>query len=257
MAGSVSGDESLAGPRELLARYRDLCETAGGFRTSGDRMPRDIREELSQLEAELQTRLWLGSANGDASANGEKAKPPRSRKSAASKPRPALDTPVPPSLPEVAATKAGTATVFSDGACQGNPGPGGYAAIVKMPGQPDKEIHGGKARTTNNEMELTAALMGLREAVSMGADPISVVSDSEYLVKGMTSWLPKWAKNGWKTTMGNPVKNRQLWEDLQKLSHGRTVSWSWTRGHSGHPENERCDILATAAARRAGDAHSG
>ncbi|HEX2987680.1 MAG TPA: ribonuclease H, partial [Chloroflexota bacterium] len=96
-----------------------------------------------------------------------------------------------------------TATVFSDGACQGNPGPGGYGVIVKLPGQPPRELSGGKAHTTNNEMEMTAAIEGLKAAVAGGAKEITVISDSEYLVKGMTGWIKGWLRNGWKTSSGS------------------------------------------------------
>ena len=143
------------------------------------------------------------------------------------------------------------AIVFSDGACIHNPGPGGYGVIVRMPGQADLELSGGKPRTTNNEMEMTAAIVGIKTAISMGATEITVVSDREYLVKGMSGWVQGWLRNGWKTSKGQPVKNRRLWEELSNLCQGRSVSWSWTRGHRGHPENERCDRLAMAAAEEA------
>ncbi|MGI5837608.1 MAG: ribonuclease HI [Chloroflexota bacterium] len=144
-----------------------------------------------------------------------------------------------------------SATVYSDGACLGNPGPGGYCAIVRVPGNPEKMVSGGKARTTNNEMEMTAAIEGLKVAIAQGAREITVVSDSEYLVKGMTGWVRGWLRNGWKTSRGEPVKNRPLWEELHRLSQGRSVTWSWIRGHAGHPENERCDAVAVAAAHEA------
>ncbi|HEX5414862.1 MAG TPA: ribonuclease HI [Chloroflexota bacterium] len=141
--------------------------------------------------------------------------------------------------------------VFTDGSAEGNPGPGGYCALVRVPGQPDRELSGGARHTTNNQMELTAAIVGLQAAVAEGAGAITVITDSEYLVKGMKSWLAGWVKKGWTTSTGQPVKNRELWEQLAQLVRGRNVEWQWVRGHAGHPENERCDALATAAAARA------
>jgi len=120
-----------------------------------------------------------------------------------------------------------------------------------MTGRPDRELSGGTNHTTNNKMELTAALVGVRYAVDSGAEDITVISDSEYLVKGMTRWLPGWSAKGWKTATGEPVKNRELWEQLAQLSRGRSIQWQWIRGHAGHPENERCDQVATRAAREA------
>lgn len=144
-----------------------------------------------------------------------------------------------------------SATIFTDGAAEGNPGPGGYCAIVRVPGRPDRELSGSSIHTTNNKMELTAAIAGLRAAIDAGADDITVVTDSEYLVKGMTEWLPEWERRGWKTWAGQPVKNKDLWQQLVSLTRGRNVRWQWIKGHAGHPENERCDLVATASARRA------
>jgi ribonuclease HI len=143
------------------------------------------------------------------------------------------------------------ATVFTDGSAEGNPGPGGFGAIVRIPGLPDRELSGGTNHTTNNKMELTAAIVGVRAALDAGAKQITVKSDSEYLVKGMTRWLSGWLAKGWKTSDGQPVKNRELWEQLDALRTLGTIRWEWIRGHAGHPENERCDSLATAAARKA------
>ena len=131
----------------------------------------------------------------------------------------------------------------------GNSWAGGTA--YRGSGNPEKMVSGGKARTTNNEMEMTAAIEGLKVAIAQGAREITVVSDSEYLVKGMTGWVRGWLRNGWKTSRGEPVKNRPLWEELHRLSQGRSVTWSWIRGHAGHPENERCDAVAVAAAHEA------
>lgn len=241
-----SRDETEENPLELLARYRRLCETAGAAGLSGSPLPRSVTEELNHAEAELQSRLWLASAarpglNGSTPAGraGTTRRSPSAGDAVVERVSPA-DRPAP----------AG-ATVFSDGACIGNPGPGGYCAIVRVPGRPEMTLSGGKARTTNNEMEMTAAREGLKQAISMGAREVTVISDSEYLVKGMTGWLKGWLRNGWKTSTGQPVKNRSLWEELHDLSRNRSVSWTWTRGHAGHPENERCDALAVAAAKEA------
>jgi len=252
-------DETQAKPLDLLERYRLLCENAGASRVTDTPLPKDLREQLARMEAELQTRLWMATAT---SAGDGPEKPARSSRTRAASPqvetpRQGLlegdeDTPRPqkPSVSPTTASPA-TATVYSDGACLGNPGPGGYGAIVKLPGQPNRELSGGKARTTNNEMEMAAAIEGLKIAISSGAKEIAVISDSEYLVKGMTGWIKGWLRNGWKTSTGSPVKNKPLWEELHRLSQGRAVTWSWTRGHAGHKENERCDELATTAAREA------
>jgi ribonuclease HI len=146
---------------------------------------------------------------------------------------------------------AQVATIFTDGAAEGNPGPGGYCAIVRIPGRPDRELSGSSIHTTNNKMELSAAIAGLKAVAETGATEIRVIADSEYLVKGMTNWLAGWVAKGWKTAYGQPVKNRELWEQLAELTRGKSVQWEWVRGHAGHPENERCDEVASAAARQA------
>jgi ribonuclease HI len=146
---------------------------------------------------------------------------------------------------------ATTATVFTDGSAEGNPGPGGYCAIVRVPDLPDRELSGGTNHTTNNKMELTAAIVGVSAALDVGARQVTVISDSEYLVKGMTRWLAGWQAKGWKTAEGQPVKNRELWERLATLATRGEIRWQWIRSHAGHPENERCDVLATTAARKA------
>jgi ribonuclease HI len=135
-------------------------------------------------------------------------------------------------------------TIYSDGACEGNPGPGGYAAIVDVDGD-RREILGGERRTTNNRMELKAVIA----ALALLAEPASVrvVTDSQYVAKGMTSWIHGWKRKGWRNSSGEPVKNRDLWEELERLARPHRVSWQWIRGHSGHPENERADALARKA----------
>lgn len=243
------GDETLEGPLELLARYRQLCEAAGAAESRGGPIPRSMVEELGRVEGELRARLWLASRE----ASGRTPSRPTPRSEHDPFPEPGMSAPRPSVLDTPSEPLTGRATVYCDGACIGNPGPGGYGALVRVPGHPEQTLSGGKARTTNNEMEMTGAVAGLRLALSLGATEVNVVSDSEYLVKGMTSWVRGWLRNGWKTRAGDPVKNRALWEELHALSQGCTVSWSWTRGHSGHPENERCDQLAMAAAQRAAD----
>jgi ribonuclease HI len=263
-------DLTLAKPLDLLARYRLLCERMGACRATDTALPRELRDQLSRIEGELQTRLWLATAGGSGSPDPEKpARSPRSTTSPAAPPtgRTAPSNGTDPTGAAAARRVKGihldgpelaplapsrTATVYCDGACLGNPGPGGYGVLVRVPGQPERTLSAGKARTTNNEMELTGAVEGLKLAVSLGAKEINVVSDSEYLVKGMSGWLKGWLRNGWKTAAGTPVKNRALWEELHRLCQGRTVNWSWIRGHIGHAENERCDALAVAAAREAG-----
>lgn len=134
--------------------------------------------------------------------------------------------------------------VFCDGACSGNPGPGGYGAILRCNGR-EKEISGGAAETTNNRMELTAAIEALRQLKR----PCKVVitTDSQYLVKGMTEWIHGWLRKGWQNSKREPVVNRDLWEALLELSRIHTIEWKWVRGHDGHVENERCDQLAREA----------
>ncbi|MFQ5559009.1 MAG: ribonuclease HI [Nitrospinota bacterium] len=134
--------------------------------------------------------------------------------------------------------------VFSDGACRGNPGPGGYGVLVVADGKV-KEISGSEKRTTNNRMEMIGALRGL-EAVKTPSK-IIVTTDSNYVVKGMTEWLAGWMKRGWRTAGGSGVKNRELWEKLVTLSEKHAVRWKWVKGHNGHAENERCDALANMA----------
>jgi len=146
-----------------------------------------------------------------------------------------------------AASSAGTTSIveiFCDGACSGNPGPGGYGAILRYSGH-EKEIRGGEGYTTNNRMELTAVIEALR-LLSRSCN-VTVVTDSQYLVKGMTEWIRGWQRKGWQNSKKEPVLNRDLWEELLKLSGQHTVTWKWIRGHNGHAENERCDELARQA----------
>jgi ribonuclease HI len=137
-------------------------------------------------------------------------------------------------------------TIYTDGACEGNPGPGGYAAIVDRKGR-RRELTGSEPRTTNNRMELLAVITGLRSLEEPSA--VKVVTDSQYVANGMKSWIHNWRRKGWKTASGTPVKNRDLWEELDELSRKHRVRWEWIRGHNGHPENERADTLAREAIR--------
>lgn len=135
--------------------------------------------------------------------------------------------------------------IFTDGACMGNPGPGGYGAIIKCV-EGAREISGGNPETTNNRMELTAVIEALRQLER--PSNIVVVTDSNYVVKGMTEWLPGWIKRQWRNSRKKPVLNRDLWETLVFLSRRHQIEWQWVKGHDGHPENERCDLLAKKAA---------
>jgi ribonuclease HI len=140
--------------------------------------------------------------------------------------------------------------VFTDGACLGNPGPGGWGVILRWRGI-EKELSGGVAETTNNRMELTAAIEGFA-ALKRGV-PVRVTTDSTYLRDGVTRWLPRWQQNGWRTADRKPVKNADLWQRLGALIADHRVEWLWVRGHSGHAENERADRLARIAAESARD----
>src|SRR5690349_20268502 len=134
--------------------------------------------------------------------------------------------------------------IFCDGACSGNPGPGGWGTILSFRGT-EKELSGGESDTTNNRMELTAAIRGL-EALSRPCR-VRITTDSQYLVKGITEWIHGWRKKGWVTSGKQPVLNRDLWERLLELTSMHEVEWVWVRGHNGHSENERCDELARMA----------
>jgi ribonuclease HI len=138
--------------------------------------------------------------------------------------------------------------VFTDGACQGNPGPGGWGAILRYKGH-EKEISGYAPETTNNRMELQAAIEALK--LIKRSLPVDLYTDSEYLRKGMTEWLTGWKKNNWRTAAKQPVKNQDLWEQLDALATEHKITWHWVRGHNDHPENERADKLATGAIKEA------
>ncbi len=131
--------------------------------------------------------------------------------------------------------------IFSDGACRGNPGPGGWGALLRFDGK-EKPLFGGEKNTTNNRMELKAAIEGL--AALKEPCLVDLTTDSQYVRKGITEWIHNWKKNGWRTAAKKPVKNGDLWKELEVLSKQHTVTWHWVKGHSGHRENEIADELA-------------
>lgn len=142
--------------------------------------------------------------------------------------------------------------IFTDGACKRNPGPGGWAALLRM-GAHEKELVGGEPHTTNNRMEMTAVLEGLRALKTPCA--VTVHTDSRYVIDGMTQWIFGWQKRGWTNAAKKPVMNEDLWRALIEAVRPHKVVWQWVKGHAGHPENERVDALASAeAARQAVDA---
>lgn len=135
-----------------------------------------------------------------------------------------------------------TVELYTDGACRGNPGPGGWGVLMRY-GSHEKELYGGEASTTNNRMELTAAIQGL-QALTRESCKVALYTDSKYVMQGITEWMPDWKKRGWKTAAKKPVKNVDLWQLLDAARERHEVSWHWVKGHSGHPENERADALA-------------
>ncbi len=135
--------------------------------------------------------------------------------------------------------------IFTDGACSGNPGPGGWGVVLRY-GQAEKELLGGEPMTTNNRMELMAAIQGL-EALTRPVE-VRLHTDSTYLRDGITKWLPGWKARGWRTADKKPVKNQDLWERLEAAAERHQVEWHWIKGHAGHPENERADALARQGA---------
>ncbi len=134
--------------------------------------------------------------------------------------------------------------IFTDGACKGNPGPGGWGAILRH-GERERELSGAEPQTTNNRMELTAAIMGLRALTK--PCQVALSTDSTYVRDGITKWIFGWQRNGWRTADKKPVKNADLWQALLDASRPHKVEWHWVKGHAGHPENERADQLANAA----------
>ncbi len=135
-------------------------------------------------------------------------------------------------------------TIYTDGACRGNPGPGGWGAILQY-GDHEKELYGAEKETTNNRMELMAAIRALEE-LKRPCD-VTLTTDSQYVKKGITEWLESWKRRGWKTADKKPVKNQELWQRLEKATEKHKIHWKWVKGHSGHAENERVDLLANHA----------
>ncbi|AZI36762.1 ribonuclease H [Caenibius tardaugens NBRC 16725] len=135
--------------------------------------------------------------------------------------------------------------IFTDGACKGNPGPGGWGALLRM-GKHEKELSGSDPHTTNNRMEMTAAIRALDALI----EPCEVLlhTDSKYVMDGITRWVHGWKRNGWVTASKKPVQNAELWHDLIEVAAKHKIEWIWVKGHSGHPENERVDKLASDAA---------
>jgi ribonuclease HI len=144
-------------------------------------------------------------------------------------------------------------TIFTDGGCAGNPGPGGWAAILRYE-KHAKEISGGEVATTNNRMEIRAAIAGL-VALNEACD-VTVYTDSQYLRQGITEWVHGWKARGWITAKRQPVKNSDLWRELDAQTRRHQVTWKWLKGHAGHPENERCDVLAGAEMEKIFQSHS-
>ncbi len=140
-----------------------------------------------------------------------------------------------------AAANAARVRIYTDGACKGNPGPGGWGALLQFDGR-EKELCGGEPATTNNRMELTAVIRAL-EALRRRCD-VDLYTDSQYVQKGISEWVASWKRRGWKTADKKPVKNVDLWLELDRLSGGHDIRWHWVRGHAGHAENERADQLA-------------
>ena len=143
-----------------------------------------------------------------------------------------------------------SATLITDGACIGNPGPGGWACILRHKNH-QRELSGSDPHTTNNRMEMTAVIQGLRSL----KEPcqVTVVTDSQYVKNGITSWIYRWKRKGWKTQGGRPVLNQELWKALEEEVDRHEVEWEWVKGHAGHADNDRCDELATEAARNQKD----
>jgi ribonuclease HI len=131
--------------------------------------------------------------------------------------------------------------IYTDGACKGNPGPGGWGALLRY-GKHEKQLYGGERETTNNRMELLAVIEGLRSLKR--ASKVRITTDSQYVKNGITQWIHNWKKNGWKTAAKKPVKNADLWQRLDTEVAKHQISWHWVKGHSGHPENEMADTLA-------------
>lgn len=140
-------------------------------------------------------------------------------------------------------------TIFTDGACLGNPGPGGWAALLRA-GERERMLSGGETHTTNNRMEMMAAIVAL-ETLKRPCE-VALTTDSRYLKHGIEEWLPRWRANGWQTSARKPVKNQDLWQRLESAAQAHSIRWHWVKGHSGHDENERVDQAARAEAEAIG-----
>jgi ribonuclease HI len=151
--------------------------------------------------------------------------------------------------PEAAGVaQAADVVIYTDGACKGNPGPGGWGALLRA-GQAERELFGGAKNTTNNRMELTAVIQAL--SVLTRRCKVALYTDSEYVRNGITTWIHNWRRRGWRTADNKPVKNIDLWQRLDELASGHEVEWHWVRGHAGDPGNERADELANRGVRMA------
>ena len=148
---------------------------------------------------------------------------------------------------EFAAEQMKRVDIFTDGACKGNPGPGGWGAILRM-GVHEKEMSGGDPETTNNRMEMTAVIRALKALTEPCA--VTIHTDSRYVIDGMTKWIEGWKRKGWVSASKQPVRNQDLWHDLIEAVLHHHIEWQWIKGHDGHPENERADKLASDAAMR-------
>lgn len=149
--------------------------------------------------------------------------------------------PSPASDPAAGAAPQPTVDIFTDGACSGNPGPGGWGAILRY-GDKEKELHGGEPQTTNNRMEMLAVISALNTLKRPCT--VNLYTDSQYVQKGISEWIWGWKKRGWKTASKQPVKNEDLWRALDEAQARHDIHWHWVKGHAGHPENERADALA-------------
>jgi ribonuclease HI len=222
MADNSQGDFHGAN-KAVLERLDDLdAKLSRGERPEPEEvrwLVRTLRQALDDLRAETTAIPDVPNPKGKQSG------PPRSESATSS-------------------SFSGNVEIFSDGACRGNPGPGGWAAILRCEDR-EEELVGSERHTTNNRMELMAVI----EAFKKLRKPARVVvyTDSQYLQKGMTSWIHSWKKKGWTTSTRQPVKNADLWRALDELTTKHQVKWEWVAGHSGHPENERCDALAREA----------
>lgn len=206
----------MSPPSGDVPRHRRLAERLRRLaaRVERDEVPPDALEALAEAAAQCEAAPPPGSAAPGAGERG---------------------------------AEAGVVRIWSDGSCAPNPGPGGWAAIIDRDGQRE-EVSGAAAQSTNNIMEMTAAIEALRH--TWPGERIHVATDSRYLMDGITRWLPGWKRRDWRKADGGAVLNRELWMELDALASRRRLTWEWVAGHTGHPENERADRLANAARER-------